>query len=275
MAQFTFIPQLQQNPQPNIVDTLAALGGAYAQKKQKSQQRMEILEALKQRGFTPEASQALSVLPESILRDLFKEGPAQGKNEEQINLLRDIFQKQGINPDVALIENPSLQQAFVKNALRPESLAQVIGKYAERLLPGQTTASNNAPGLVYNNKSEPIGVNVNNTLIPLKDLSPETISNLKTLHQPQAPTQQERSTLSERFRRAGQFGTGALTQLAGIPGDVLQLGSSIGNALGLGKDALTPEQRKNSIAHWKDKLKKLNPNTNEYSQAQEILNDLE
>src|SRR5690606_24209137 len=72
------------------------------------------------------------------------------------------------------------------------------------------------------------------------------------------------------------FGTGALTSLAGIPGDILQLGSNIAGGLGLqSKDALTPEQRQNSIKHWQDKLKKLNPNTNEYTQAQEIIQNLQ
>src|SRR5690606_18546864 len=253
MAQFTFIPQLQQNQQPTIVDTLAALGGAYAQKRQKSQQRMEILEALKQRGFSPEQSQALSVLPESILRDLFKSGPPTGKNQEQLALLKNLFQQRGIDPSVADIENPAIQKLFIQEALRPESLGQVIGRYAERLLPGQT--SNNAKSqIVYNDKNEPLGVKINNTLIPVNNLSPETINNLRTLNEPRS--QENQSSLVTALQKLGQFGTGALTSLAGIPGDILQLGSNIAGGLGLqSKDALTPEQRQNSIKHWQDKLK--------------------
>lgn len=73
MAQFTFIPNLQQKqPQPSIADALQSIAQQYVQNKQQRSQLGNMMRGLQGLGFSDQESQSLSSLPEPVLQTVLK-----------------------------------------------------------------------------------------------------------------------------------------------------------------------------------------------------------
>lgn len=199
------------------------------------------------------------------------------QKDRQRELERELYAQERINPLLADIEDPTLRREFIKNSFKdnnkPETWAQTVGRYWEGSKPQQ----NGSGQLVYDRNQQPVGFKTGNKIIPVNDLSPQTVQNLQMLNE---DNQQQPQQTSSLLQQLGQFGTGALTQLAGMPGDTLQFGANVlgklGSITGLGGGPeLQPEQREFSIKYWQDKLKNIQPGTPAYSQAQEILGNLQ
>ena len=151
----------------------------------------------------------------SLSHELIKDILKQRRNEISRDALRNLHSAQGTPSDLVEailgIENPSMQKTAFKDLQKPKGIIQNLQEYF---------SPDKGYEIVYDDQQQPAGLKIGKQLVPIDQISPETLQNLIMLDQQNKNNPDNSNYLS----KASNLSFGAGSQVAGLPGDIANLG---------------------------------------------------